>query len=145
VRGPIRAKFTIFGCHPLALSRRRLGLAAQSRSATSTQFQLADFVAYAVSRVLHRLVREESVAPADIVVLVSSSRTGPLKKDSVVRAFELTGDQAAEPGKACSNRSEDPKDLNARLSSSPESTTSRHRRTNRTSRRRQKRQSDRAE
>ena len=53
----------------------------------------------AVSRVLHRLVRDESVAPADIVVLVSSSRTGPLKKDSVVGAFELTGDQNAEPGK----------------------------------------------
>jgi superfamily I DNA/RNA helicase len=53
----------------------------------------------ALSRVLHRLVREESVAPADIVVLVSSSRTGPLKKDSVVGVFELTGDQNAEPGK----------------------------------------------
>ena len=53
----------------------------------------------AVSRVLHRLVRDESVAPADIVVLVSSSRTGPLKEDSVVGAFELTGDQNAEPGK----------------------------------------------
>jgi len=53
----------------------------------------------AVSRALHRLIREESIAPADIGVLVGSSRTSPLRKDSVVGAFELTKDQTAEPGK----------------------------------------------
>ena len=53
----------------------------------------------ALSRALHRLIREEAVAPADIVVLVGSTRTSHLRNDWVVGAFELTQDQTAEPGK----------------------------------------------
>jgi hypothetical protein len=55
-------------------------------------------------RICGTLIRVEAVAPADIVVLVGSSRTSPLRKDSVVGAFELTQDQHAEPGKVLLER-----------------------------------------
>ena len=52
-----------------------------------------------VSRVLHRLIKENSVAPADIAVLMGSGRTCPLERGQRIGAFETTTDQAAEPSK----------------------------------------------
>jgi hypothetical protein len=52
-----------------------------------------------VSRVLHRLIKENSVAPADIAVLMGSGRTCPLRRGQRIGAFETTTDQAAEPSK----------------------------------------------
>jgi hypothetical protein len=52
-----------------------------------------------VSRVLHRLIKENSVAPADIAVLMGSGRTCPLQRGQRIGAFETTTDQAAEPSK----------------------------------------------
>jgi len=53
----------------------------------------------AVSRVLHRLIREGGVPAADIAVLVGSMRSTPLKRGEPIGAFETTGDQNAEPAK----------------------------------------------
>jgi hypothetical protein len=53
----------------------------------------------AVSRVLHRLIREGGVPAADIAVLVGSMRSSPLKRGAPIGAFETTGDQIAEPTK----------------------------------------------
>jgi hypothetical protein len=52
-----------------------------------------------VSRVLHRLIRDNGVAPADVAVLIGSGRTCPLRKGQRIGAFETTPDQAAEPSK----------------------------------------------
>ena len=52
-----------------------------------------------VSRVLHHLIRDNGVAPADIAVLMGSGRTCPLRKGQRIGAFETTADQAAEPSK----------------------------------------------
>ena len=59
----------------------------------------ASEVERAVSRVLHRLVREDGVAPADIAVLMGSTRAGALRRGKRIGAFETTEDQAAEPSK----------------------------------------------
>ncbi len=57
----------------------------------------ASEVERAVSRVLHRLIRENGIAPADIAVLMGSTRAGALRRGKRIGAFETTEDQAAEP------------------------------------------------
>ena len=52
-----------------------------------------------VSRVLHHLIKDNGVAPADIAVLMGSGRACPLRKGQRIGAFETTTDQAAEPSK----------------------------------------------
>ena len=52
-----------------------------------------------VSRVLHRLVREEGVPTEDIAILVGSSQAAPLKHADHVGAFQTTGEQPPGPGK----------------------------------------------
>ena len=52
-----------------------------------------------VSRVLHHLIRDNGVAPADIAVLMGSGRACPLRRGQRIGAFETTADQAAEPSK----------------------------------------------
>jgi len=53
----------------------------------------------AVSRVLHRLIRDNGVEPADIAVLMGSTRSGSLRRGKRIGAFETTEDQTAEPSK----------------------------------------------
>lgn len=53
-----------------------------------------------LSRVLHRLIREESVAPGTIAVLVSSRRGEPaLVEDGRIGAFEVTTEHDADDGR----------------------------------------------
>jgi superfamily I DNA/RNA helicase len=54
---------------------------------------------HAVSRILHRLVREEGVPPGDVAVLYGSSANGPLKRGERIGSFWTTTDQYVEPGK----------------------------------------------
>jgi hypothetical protein len=52
-----------------------------------------------VSRVLHRLIKDNGVAPADIAVLMGSGHASPLRPGQRIGAFETTADQCAEPTK----------------------------------------------
>jgi len=52
-----------------------------------------------VSRVLHHLIRDNGVEPADIAVLMGSTRSGSLRRGKRIGAFETTEDQTAEPSK----------------------------------------------
>jgi Nuclease-related domain/UvrD-like helicase C-terminal domain len=56
-------------------------------------------VVHEVSRILHRLVREEGVPAGDVAVLYGSSTDGPLKRDDRIGSFWTTTDQVAEPQK----------------------------------------------
>lgn len=52
-----------------------------------------------VGRVLHHLIKDNGVAPADVAVLMGSGRACPLERGQRIGAFETTTDQAAEPSK----------------------------------------------
>lgn len=52
-----------------------------------------------VSRILHRLVREERVPASDVAVLYGSSSNGPLKRGDRIGTFWTTTDQTTEPQK----------------------------------------------
>jgi superfamily I DNA/RNA helicase len=56
-------------------------------------------VVRAVSRILHRLVREEGVAASDIAVLYVCSATGPLRRGDRLGPFWTTTDQNADPSR----------------------------------------------
>lgn len=56
-------------------------------------------VVHEVSRILHRLVREEGVPAGDIAVLIGSWEDGPLKRGDRIGSFWTTTDQVAEPQK----------------------------------------------
>lgn len=56
-------------------------------------------VVHEVSRILHRLVREEGVLAGDVAVLYGSSSNGPLKRGDRIGSFWTTTDQVAEPQK----------------------------------------------
>jgi superfamily I DNA/RNA helicase len=56
-------------------------------------------VVHEVSRILHRLVREEGVPARDVAVLHGSSTNGPLKRGDRLGSFWTTTDQEAEPEK----------------------------------------------
>jgi hypothetical protein len=53
----------------------------------------------AASRVLHRLIKDNGVAPSDIAVLIGSKRAGALRSGARIGAFETTEDQIAAPSK----------------------------------------------
>jgi superfamily I DNA/RNA helicase len=56
-------------------------------------------VVHEVSRILHRLVREEGVPAGDVAVLTGSWEDGPLKRGDRIGSFWTTTDQEAEPQK----------------------------------------------
>ena len=61
--------------------------------------ETAASVVHEVSRVLHRLVRQEGVPASDVAVLYGSSASGPLKRGDRIGTFWTTTDQEAEPQK----------------------------------------------
>ena len=61
--------------------------------------ETAASVVHEVSRILHRLVRQEGVPASDVAVLCGSSTNGPLKRGDRIGSFWTTTDQVAEPQK----------------------------------------------
>jgi len=58
-----------------------------------------DEIERAVSGVLERLIRKEYASPEDIAVLLGWAPSSPLKRDTQIGEFQVTRDQAAEPGR----------------------------------------------
>jgi superfamily I DNA/RNA helicase len=58
-----------------------------------------DDIEQAVSGVLERLIKKEYASPEDIAVLLGWAPSSPLKRDTQIGEFQVTRDQAAEPGR----------------------------------------------